>query len=668
MEWLLSSDDTRKEPLVLTHGILLELSHIREINNCTYLDMAKWIQRLTCSPNLSPANSLRYQVTQTVKEKSKLRVQPDKQKTFLDNIWVPPEKNKRIPIRKAEQDPSHKETVTSRNDNVTFPFPTLALLCSNVLQAVYLDTCETKIPLLTNIDDNIKKSLKQLDEVEKNISKSKEALSILNDKKGRYNPKNVYRRDKRHEEAKKALTEASKTIEQLKEMATKLQRDKDNAMKNKSKWKVEARKRRSEDSSCAECELKKGKIGQLKGQINALEWENSQLNMQIEDLVLEKEPQQDSKPPSNTIITKESGRYTDNIRQVWMELLSLGVAVGKVAKVVKIAVEGLTNQKIQELPSKGLTSHLQTEAQIVSQYQMADLLTNTDKATAHLDGTKKRFREYGSFQLSLRSAEGPKGLCLGVEEMASGEAQAYLDTMMELFNDIAEAFSGDPLKVREVAAELLSNVKNLMTDRHIVNKKFKELFEKARDTIFTDHLQGYTTMDNNQKERLTKLHSFYCGLHVLCNMGTIAAKSLLTFEEIALAEGAKISSHAFNKGNARTFDLIFEVSQAMTRTGNQRSGCASNWEDFLAQTNEKNLIESFLHHRFNIVFVDAGAIFYHRNHILEFLGGYNLNNNRLLECILESLRSPVCLGGLKALGLIGLCISSPLCSILERDK
>ena len=209
----------------------------------------------------------------------------------------------------------------------------------------------------------------------------------------------------------------------------------------------------------------------MKDKLDAMEWENTKRTMDIEDLNEQlKEKVQDS-PDQRLIVTKEGKQYNDKVRRVYMELLSLGVAVGKVSKVVKTVVEGITDKKIDSLPSKGLTSHLQTEAQIISQYQMGDLIMNTQNATLHLDGTKKKFKEYGSFQLSLAGDHGPKGLCLGIQEMATGEAAAYLQTVLSLFKNIAETFEDDPLKINQIVAKLVAGVKNLMTDRHIVNQK-----------------------------------------------------------------------------------------------------------------------------------------------------------------------------------------------------
>ena len=98
-----------------------------------------------------------------------------------------------------------------------------------------------------------------------------------------------------------------------------------------------------------------------------------------------------------------------------------------------------------------------------------------------------------------------------------------------------------------------------------------------------------------------ELNGLFCGLHVLANMGTEAAKALKVYEEISLPESTLITSHAFNKGNARSFDLIFEISQSMTVSGSQRFGRLADWDAFLHSIGETNRIVSFLRHRFNVL-------------------------------------------------------------------
>jgi len=147
-------------------------------------------------------------------------------------------------------------------------------------------------------------------------------------------------------------------------------------------------------------------------------------------------------------------------------------------------------------------------------------------------------------------------------------------------------------------------------------------------------------------------------------MGTATANALKVYEAIVLPAENKITKHAFEKGNARTFDLIFELSQSLTVSGSQRFGRFADWEAFLNQKNVNNYLVSFLRHRFNVLFVNGGATYYHREHIAEFFQ-VQASCNKLMKCIADSIISPVCIAESRALGIFGVLISQPLWRIVH---
>ena len=55
-----------------------------------------------------------------------------------------------------------------------------------------------------------------------------------------------------------------------------------------------------------------------------------------------------------SIITFSDGKYTDDVRQTIMELLSMNVSVNKVNDVICVVLERLTGKEVDRLPSKGL--------------------------------------------------------------------------------------------------------------------------------------------------------------------------------------------------------------------------------------------------------------------------------------------------------------------------
>ena len=93
------------------------------------------------------------------------------------------------------------------------------------------------------------------------------------------------------------------------------------------------------------------------------------------------------------------GKYKDEVRQVYMDLLSMGVSVNHCQNVIKSVLKNLTNIEVDRLPQKSLASIIVIEAHVLSQAQAADAMLRQQGNCLHLDGTKKRFTEYSGFQV-----------------------------------------------------------------------------------------------------------------------------------------------------------------------------------------------------------------------------------------------------------------------------
>lgn len=97
----------------------------------------------------------------------------------------------------------------------------------------------------------------------------------------------------------------------------------------------------------------------------------------------------------------------------------------------------------------------------------------------------------------------------------------------------------------------------------------------------------------------------------------------------------------------------------------QKSGEALDFSDYLHELGDKCCVITFLHNRFNVIFHDGGAVFYHRKHISEFLNsGRSSKNNRLLNVIKETIGNVHVLAECRALGIIGKLIAAPLMELI----
>ena len=79
--------------------------------------------------------------------------------------------------------------------------------------------------------------------------------------------------------------------------------------------------------------------------------------------------------------------------------------------------------------------------------------------------------------------------------------------------------------------------------------------------------------------------------------------------------------------NTRTHSLLDELSKLTGyKHGDQRNGKADEWKAFLQNLGFKSEMVSFLHHRFNILFVLGGATYFHREHLKTFVNQLDSSN------------------------------------------
>ena len=79
------------------------------------------------------------------------------------------------------------------------------------------------------------------------------------------------------------------------------------------------------------------------------------------------------------------------------------------------------------------------------------------------------------------------------------------------------------------------------------------------------------------------------------------------------------------------FRLIRTSCKAYHQRGSDECGVAHYFNSFLDSRHEKPYLESYIGNRFNIVFYDAAALYFHKEAITEFFHAWP-NKNNLLDC------------------------------------
>ena len=137
---------------------------------------------------------------------------------------------------------------------------------------------------------------------------------------------------------------------------------------------------------------KEDKLKELKDKLNASYEENDQLNEQIDELMAERDVQ-----------LFEDGKYKKEVRMVYYDLLGMNVSIDNCHKVVKTVLEKLANIQVDRLPKKSLASMMMVEARLLAQVTATEAMLEGERNVLYTDGTKLRFEELSSFQVTTES-------------------------------------------------------------------------------------------------------------------------------------------------------------------------------------------------------------------------------------------------------------------------
>ena len=149
---------------------------------------------------------------------------------------------------------------------------------------------------------------------------------------------------------------------------------------------------------------------------------------------------------------------------------------------------------------------------------------------------------------------------------------------------------------------LLASIKNTMSDRHIVEKKFNELLESYREEILPDVVEGWNDLTPEQQQSITRVNNFFCGLHFLVGLADTSAETMKQWEQDE--EGTSSNSAA------GTLCLIRSTCKAVQKQCSQQAGCHLMFKAYLESKGISTFpIAKFQGNRFNIIFYNAAGVF-----------------------------------------------------------
>ena len=331
---------------------------------------------------------------------------------------------------------------------------------------------------------------------------------------------------------------------------------------------------------------------QLQEEIRLLEQDNIELKDKVQEILSD---------ATDSIATFEGGRYTDDVRTCCYELLSLNVSVNNVRSVIDSVLRNVAHKEAVRLPKKTTVCDMLLECLTVAQAQVAEELSQDDGIyhTLQSDGTTKHGQHFTTFDVATVETT----FSLSLRHVFSGSAQNTLDTLIEILDDldVVRKEFGET----SVSSIIISKLKNTMSDRHAAEKLFSTILSEYRANILPDIVSGWEQMSEGEREQLTRMNNFFCGLHFLVSLADGAEETVKlwesTIEEGTDAPGGRSSS---------TQNFVRTACKAFHHRGSEQAGCSTHFRAYLRRKGISKIpLASFVGNRFNILFFDAGGIF-----------------------------------------------------------
>ena len=679
------------KPLTLTNELMIELSCMRTKLSATLKDFCGWVKALSGVSHEVDVSNLSHKVNTLLKYKtslSKSKVEKVKWSTFSKTEFILPNTDTQKPLSRKfdsllEDDKSKvlgKEFASECRRAVT---ELLAVVQESEEQILKLtDALKDETLVRSKSEEECETLRSKLQRMATLVEKKDQALQEKINTISKFNVRNVNKRIKTRddkieklrvekEEIKNQLMVAQdeminkeESIAHLERECADIHQELDKALtaklreqKMKSYYKSQLKISRSQqDNSCY-----RSKIDELNQQIKNLENEKVVIEEKMEEFMATRE-----------VKTFKDGKYTDDIRMLYQDLLCMGVSANMVSSVIRKVMEKLGDVDCERLPSATFSKYMLLKARGVSQLQVAhELLDKYEKGnhTLHTDGTSKK--GYGYVTADVVKGDG-KVLCCGVREIAAGDAETQMNVVVKVFKDCVGIM--DKGKGKEGSSKIITSIKNLMSDRCIVQKKFNSLFKEYREGILPNVIEDWQKLSEQDQSQLKNVNQFFCGLHFLVGLADQAEATLKVWDTLCWGT-RKVGSLAhggYSKGESGTMRLVRTVCKAVQERGSEQSGRMVQFKTFLENEHpDRNFkgmhLAPFLGNRFNILFYNAAGVFNLYDYLKVFSDRVN-GENKLLSAVHYDLKVVSYMVGCRALRVIEKLVTGPLWRIIEKES
>ncbi|XP_065182489.1 uncharacterized protein LOC135813316 [Sycon ciliatum] len=387
-----------------------------------------------------------------------------------------------------------------------------------------------------------------------------------------------------------------------------------------------------------------------------------QLELEVDDL-----GSQLHEECSGSMITTFSGNaYLPEVVKCCMELLALNVGIWNVKSVIDCVLHNLVSKKVDRLPSVGTLSGMLVQLKSVSSQHAAEVLSQAENTTLHTDGTSKFGQKYGTYQIATEN----QVFSVGMVDMKNGTSEHILDKFKEVLSDLQDSCKGVGESC-ETGNKIVANIKNTMSDRCVVQRKFNELLHDYREKILPDVVASWETLSNEQQSSFSNMNNFFCGMHFIVGLADQSQIAMRKWEDMHFGDqpfGAHTLHGVYDTDGSRVFRLLRNAANAFQKHGNEQAGCMHAFRSYVTDMGGVVPLAEQRGNRSYVCYFNGAGVYYLHELMTTFLQDVQADPNQLLRAVKADLAIPELLSGARALGILSKLVIMPLWKALESKS
>ena len=383
------------------------------------------------------------------------------------------------------------------------------------------------------------------------------------------------------------------------------------------------------------------KVVETNQQIDSLHVENSELSKSVKELDINNSYMEQLLDDNKQVdlFDESTNSFSTKTMECVMKPSHCNVAHHKIPEVIESVLE-LADKKPNRLPKRVTIDSMISAKSVVTQKQLSNVLPSKRNLTLYTDETRKFSKTYNTY---IVTDEHQSTYFLGLREMYNKSAQTAFETFQTMLKDSNDSVVDSEKNVGDL---IVSNIVNTMSDRASTEKAFNNILDSYRKVT-----NGWADLSEVQQASLTKMHCFFCGLHLLVAFAEVCAKCLNEYEHvkkdesIGLEKDEDIKSEFGNTSESATVRLIRACSKCLSRGGDERSGCFADFQTYLSTIGKPVKFVRFHGNRFNIIFLLAEVLYYHKDDVVAFFEKKHIPTNRLQKAVFMDAKEDILISG-----------------------